>query len=158
MFTTLSVILAVIAILSALLLICIILMQNTKSGGGLGAVSGGVTETVFGAQAASVLVKATVWLALVFMVSTLLLAVVIGRGRHSKSVVEMLAAEQPIEVPALSEPAPAPEPAPAAEPAAPEAAPVAEPAAPASEAAPVAEPAAPAAEPAAPVAEPAAAE
>ena len=130
MFTTLSVILAVIAILSALLLICIILMQNTKSGGGLGAVSGGVTETVFGAQAASVLVKATVWLALVFMVSTLLLAVVIGRGRHSKSVVEMLAAEQPIEVPALSEPAPAPEPAaPAAEPAAPEAAPVAEPAA-----------------------------
>jgi hypothetical protein len=51
-------------------------------------VSGGITETIFGASAATVLVKITVWLAAIFMGSTLLLATLTGRVRGGKSVAE----------------------------------------------------------------------
>lgn len=79
-----------IEVVVALLLIGIILLQPSKAGGGLGSVSGGVTEQVFGATAGTVLTKITVWLAAIFMVITLVL-VVLGshrQGAVSKSVVE----------------------------------------------------------------------
>ncbi|NLF92605.1 MAG: preprotein translocase subunit SecG, partial [Oligosphaeraceae bacterium] len=93
----LTVLLSILAVLSGILMIVFILLQNNKSGGGLGAVSGGVTETMFGTAASSVLLKVTVWLAVIFMGSTLLLATVTGRIRGIRSVAETLvpAAEEP---------------------------------------------------------------
>lgn len=93
MYTFITVTLAVIALLSAFLLCAVILVQNNKGGGGLGAVSGGVSEAVFGATAGSALVKITIWVAVFFLVSTLLLATITGRGRRGKSVAETLAIE-----------------------------------------------------------------
>lgn len=88
--TILSVLLSIISIVSAFLLIGIILIQQSKSGGGLGAVSGGMTESMFGASAGNVLTKATTWIAAIFLVSTLFLATVIGRLRDDTSVAESL--------------------------------------------------------------------
>ena len=85
----LSVLLAIVSFVCALLLIGIILIQQNKAGGGLGAVSGGVTESMFGASAANVLTKATTWIAAVFLVSTLLLAASAGRfSRKNVSAAE----------------------------------------------------------------------
>ena len=102
MVTFFTVLLSILAVLSAILMIVVIMLQNNK-GGGLGAVSGGITETIFGASAATVLVKITVWLAAIFMGSTLLLATLTGRVRGGKSVAETY-------VPATTEAAPAVQP------------------------------------------------
>ena len=81
-------ILVTIDVIAALLLIGIILIQQTKSGGGLGSIGGGVTEAVFGATAGNVLTKGTVILASIFLCVTLLLAVLSGHLQQSKSVIE----------------------------------------------------------------------
>lgn len=73
-------------VLVALLLIGLILIQPSKSGG-LGATFGGVGESVFGAQAGSHLTKATVILASVFFLFSLLLATLIGHGAGKSSEV-----------------------------------------------------------------------
>ena len=104
MATFLTYFLGTIAVISAILLICVIMIQQTKSGGGLGAVSGGVTESVFGTSAANVLTKITTWLAVVFLTSTLLLGTVIGRMKSDNtSVAEKLLQAESTEV----QPAPA---------------------------------------------------
>ena len=104
MATFLTYFLGTIAVISAILLICVIMIQQTKSGGGLGAVSGGVTESVFGTSAANVLTKITTWLAVVFLTSTLLLGTVIGRMKSDNtSVAEKLLQAENAEV----QPAPA---------------------------------------------------
>jgi len=72
----------------ALLLIGIILIQQSKAGGGLGAMSGAVTETFLGAGAGNVLQRATVVLASLFLSITLLLAIITGHRRPGRSVVE----------------------------------------------------------------------
>ena len=100
MVTFFMVLLSILAVLSGVLMIVVIMLQNNKGGGGLGAVSGGITETMFGASAATVLVKITIWLAGIFMCSTLLLATVTGRVRGGKSVAESY-------IPAAVEEAPA---------------------------------------------------
>ena len=114
MATFLKVLLYCISIMSSLLLILVIMLQQTKSGGGLGAVSGGVTDSMFGPSATSVLTKITTWLAVIFLVSTLLLGTVIGRFEKSNvSVVERLEAktEAPTAAPAAAPAAPAEAPA-----------------------------------------------
>jgi len=85
----LKVLLYTVSILSAILLIGIIMIQQNKAGGGLGAVSGGTAESLFGTSAGNILTKATTWLAIVFLLSTLLLGTVIGR-MNKKSVSETL--------------------------------------------------------------------
>ncbi len=79
----------------ALLLTGIILIQESKAGGGLGAMGGGVTETVFGASAGNVLTKGTVVLASIFLVNTLALDIITGHTSHGKSVVETVAPAAP---------------------------------------------------------------
>ena len=69
---------ALIVIISVLL-IGIILIQPSKSGG-MGAAFGGVGESVFGAQAGSHLTKATVVMTAVFLALSLILAALIGHG------------------------------------------------------------------------------
>ena len=87
-----TVLLTFLALSSAILMVIVILLQSNK-GGGLGAVSGGLTETMFGASAANVLVKTTIWFAAIFMSSTLLLAALTGRVRSGKSIAETLIVE-----------------------------------------------------------------
>ena len=121
-------VLTIIEVLVALLLIGIILIQQSKAGGGLGAVGGGMTEMVLGASAGNVLTKITVILASIFLGLTLLLNIITGHRGPGKSVIEDLPpaalteqATQPAAVPAaeaeaVSEPAAPTEPLPAPEP------------------------------------------
>lgn len=67
-----------VVIIVALLLIGLILIQQSKSGG-FGSTFGGVGESVFGAQAVNHLSKLTVILTTVFFVLTLLLAALSGQ-------------------------------------------------------------------------------
>ena len=77
--STLTVLLYALVVVVALLLIGIILVQPSKSGG-MGAAFGGVGESVFGAQAGSHLTKATVIMTAVFFLVTLVLASLIEHG------------------------------------------------------------------------------
>ena len=65
--------LSIVSVLTAILLTIVILLQNPKSAGGIGSISGGVSEAMFGASAPTALVKITVILAIIFLVSTLLI-------------------------------------------------------------------------------------
>ncbi len=67
----------------AIILIILVLLQRTKAGGGLGAVAGGQSEAMFGANAGNVLGKATAWLIAIFFGLTLMLTLV-GNGKEVK--------------------------------------------------------------------------
>ncbi len=73
-------------VVCALFLIIIILMQRSKSGGGLGPITGGFTEDVFGSSAGNVLTKTTVVLAIFFFVNTLVLAVLESSSISNKNL------------------------------------------------------------------------
>lgn len=74
--------LIVVEVLVSILLTLVILVQPSKSGGGLGGAlgGGGMSEQLFGARTGNVLTKATIALATVFLVNTIALAVVYSRG------------------------------------------------------------------------------
>ena len=77
--SVLIVFLYALVVVISLLLIGLILVQPSKSGG-MGAAFGGVGESVFGGKAGSHLTKATVWMTALFFVLCLALAVLIGHG------------------------------------------------------------------------------
>lgn len=149
----------VVEVLVCILLAMVVMLQKPKEGGLGGAIGGGMSEAVFGADASNVLIKVTVWLGSIFLVNTLLLARLTSVG-HANSVMGDVSAPQPVQeqpapaapatdapLPSVDEfPAPAPEakPAPAPAPAAkPAPAPAAKPApAPAAKPAPAPAPAA----------------
>ncbi|MBP5301077.1 MAG: preprotein translocase subunit SecG [Victivallales bacterium] len=87
---TLSVLLAIVSVITALLLTIVILIQNPKGQGGIGSISGGVSEAMFGASAPSALVKITVVLAVIFLLSTLFYAAIVGHQREAKSLGESI--------------------------------------------------------------------
>ncbi len=71
----------------SVLLITIILMQKAK-GGGLGVAFGaGMSENLFGSRTGNVLTKATVVLAIVFMVNTVGLAILFARS-HDRTLMD----------------------------------------------------------------------
>lgn len=71
----------------SVLLIGIILMQKAK-GGGLGVAFGsGVSENLFGSRTGNVLTKATVILAVIFMVNTVALAILFART-HDRTLMD----------------------------------------------------------------------
>lgn len=72
-------ILTIVDVMIALLLIAVILVQQSKDGGFGGAPFGGAGEAVFGGQAADHLTKFTVILTTLFFVVTLTLAIITGR-------------------------------------------------------------------------------
>ena len=117
--STLTVLLYALVVVVALLLIGIILVQPSKSGG-MGAAFGGVGESVFGAQAGSHLTKATVVMTAVFFLVTLVLASLIGHGVNKgaedgvTAALENAAASAPAVVPEASAEADAQKAAPAA--------------------------------------------
>lgn len=84
----LIVVLYTVVVIIALLLIGIILIQPSKSGG-FGGSFGGVGESVFGAHAGSHLTKITVVLISLFLFFTLLLATITGRKPADKGVAEI---------------------------------------------------------------------
>ena len=77
----LATILNTLVVILAVLLIALILVQPTKSGGGFGSAFGGLGESVFGAQAMSHLSKLTVWCISIFFVLTLASAIVAAHIR-----------------------------------------------------------------------------
>ena len=85
----LATILNTLVVILAVLLIALILVQPSKSGGGFGSAFGGLGESVFGAQAMSHLSKLTVWCISIFFVLTLASAIVAGHMQTADtSVVE----------------------------------------------------------------------
>lgn len=68
----------VVVVLCALMLIGIILIQQSKAGGGLSVLGGGATESVFGATAGNVVTRTTVVLASVFIGCTFILAILVA--------------------------------------------------------------------------------
>ena len=87
--STLATILNTLVVILAVLLIALILVQPSKSGGGFGSAFGGLGESVFGAQAMSHLSKLTVWCISIFFVLTLASAIVSGHMQSADtSVVE----------------------------------------------------------------------
>ena len=129
----------VIEVLTCLLLALVVMLQKPKEGGLGGAIAGGMGEAVFGADASNVLIKVTIWLGVIFLANTLLLARL--TSKVSNSVTDGIA-EAPVEQqPALPQggdvaPTPAPAPAKPVAPATPAPAPA--PAAPAKPTAPAA--------------------
>ena len=75
-------------VIVALLMIGVILIQPSKSGG-FGGSFGGVGESVFGAYAGSHLSRLTVILIALFFILTLLLAVITSHKAKDKSVAEI---------------------------------------------------------------------
>ena len=118
--STLTVLLYALVVVVALLLIGIILVQPSKSGG-MGAAFGGVGESVFGAQAGSHLTKATVIMTAVFFLVTLVLASLIGHGVNKGTTDGVTAALESTAAVSAVAPEAQPE-APAAQSAAPQAA------------------------------------
>ena len=85
--STLATILNTLVVILAVLLIALILVQPSKSGGGFGSAFGGLGESVFGAQAMSHLSKLTVWCISIFFVLTLASAIVAGHMQTADSSV-----------------------------------------------------------------------
>lgn len=81
---TVMVFLYTLLVVISLLLIGIVLIQPSKSGG-MGAAFGGIGESVFGAKAGSHLTKATVIMTALFFVLALTLAALIGRTQTASS-------------------------------------------------------------------------
>ncbi len=75
-------------VLIAFCMIVLILMQQSKGGGGLGAIGGDATGSVFGAGSGNIMTKTTTILAACFLAITLALAVMAGRRSEGESVLE----------------------------------------------------------------------
>lgn len=91
-----SAILYTVAVLIAILLIALVLVQPSK-GGGFGSAFGGVGEGVFGAQTMGYLSRLTVVLIAVFFVVTLALAAVSGHRQKVSAAASSSAALSAIE-------------------------------------------------------------
>lgn len=85
-------VLTVADVIIALLLICLILVQQSKDSG-FGSAFGGLGESVFGAQTGSHLARLTVIFASLFLIITLSLAIITGHRRAPRSVVELESAK-----------------------------------------------------------------
>lgn len=89
-------ILIVVEVLCCLLLIGVILLQQSKSQGMGLAFGGGMGESLFGSRAGNVLTKITVILALVFLANTTILGIMYTSGEE-RSLVESAPAPAPVQ-------------------------------------------------------------
>ena len=60
----------VVEVIVCLLLALVVMLQKPKEGGLGGAIGGGMGEAVFGADASNVLIKVTIWLGTIFLITT----------------------------------------------------------------------------------------
>lgn len=109
----LKTVLIVVEILCGLLLIGVILLQKSK-GQGLGLAFGAeMGESLFGAHAGNVLVKVTIWVGVIFLLNTTILAKIYTTDQ-TRSLMEKVSSPAPIErtsrpvQPGAVAPAPAP--------------------------------------------------
>lgn len=125
--------LLVIFVIVCLLMILLVLMQRPKQEGLGAAFGGGVTDQVFGARTTNVLQRGTVYLASLFFIIALALAVLIGKKNQKIKTLsdktpaakveapKPAAPAEPVQPKSLSAelptPTPTPEPTPAPEPA-----------------------------------------
>lgn len=72
-------------VLLALVLILLVLLQRSKDDGVGMAFGGAMGESLFGAQAATVLTKGTIWIAALFMLNTVVLDRLASHGPRSSS-------------------------------------------------------------------------
>lgn len=91
MLTVMSAILYTVAVLIAILLVALVLVQPSK-GGGFGSAFGGVGEGVFGAQTMGYLSRLTVIMIAVFFIVTLGLAALSGHKQKTVSAASSSAA------------------------------------------------------------------
>jgi preprotein translocase subunit SecG len=110
MITVLTYLLLLLQAIVCFLLISIILVQRTKSQGMGMAFGAGMGETLFGSHVGNVLTKATVFLAITFLVNTTVLAL-LGTKSQSGSVVDSVTDSIPV-APAPVAPAPMAQPFP----------------------------------------------
>ncbi len=82
--------LTVVLALVCLLMVFIVLMQKPKQEGLGAAFGGGVTDSMWGADATNILQKITVWLAVMFFAITMVLAVLVGVKQKDKINKEQL--------------------------------------------------------------------
>lgn len=75
--------LMIVEVIVAVMLIGIILVQRSKSGGGMGAMAGGSTEAIFGANAGNVLTKTTTWLIVTFFAVTIAINIMSSESNTS---------------------------------------------------------------------------
>lgn len=89
-------------VIVSLFLIVVILLQQGSSADLAGAFGGQGSQTAFGPRSASnALTKATVWAAVIFMITSITLTVMMERGAaHSHSVLQGTAASAPVSPPA----------------------------------------------------------
>ena len=91
-------ILYILTILSAILLVGVVLLQKGKDGGMI-AMGAGVGEALFGAQVGSFLVKTTIVLGTVFLLSVLVLSVLTSRGYSDAGIMRNYPAPTQSEAP-----------------------------------------------------------
>ena len=98
----------VIHVLIAIALIGVILMQRSEGGalgiGGGGGGGGGMGGLMTGRGAANLLTRTTAILATTFMATSILLAILVGSGRESGSILDQPVQEQPAPLPQPSVP------------------------------------------------------
>ena len=82
--------LTVLDVLIALLIIALVLVQQSKSGGGLGTTfGGGGSDSLFGAHASTHLSRLTVVFATLFLVITLSLAIISAHRPNNRNLMEI---------------------------------------------------------------------
>ncbi len=91
------IILIIVEVISCLLLIGVILLQQSKSQGMGLAFGGGMGESLFGSRAGNVLTKITIILSIVFLANTTLLGIMYTTS-DERSLVEKTAAPAPLPV------------------------------------------------------------
>ena len=98
-----TIILTVLDVLIAILIIALVLVQQSQKGGGLGTTfGGGGSDSLFGAHASTHLSKLTVVFAALFLIITLALAIISGRGmnRSESTLDSMLTTTSSVSAPA----------------------------------------------------------
>ena len=99
--SVLRILLLIVEVITCVLLIGVVLLQKSKSQGAGLALGAGMGESLFGAQAGNVLTKATVILAVVFLLNTTILALLgASRGQTGSVMDGAVSTPPPVSQPA----------------------------------------------------------
>ena len=84
-------------VIVCLFLIGVVLLQQGRSADLAGAFGGQGSQTAFGPRAAAnIFTRLTAWAAVVFMITSLSLVILYGRGAHSRSVLDGTTQSAPV--------------------------------------------------------------
>ena len=91
-------ILILVEIVTCLLLVAVILLQQSKSQGMGLAFGGGMSESLFGSRAGNILTKTTIVLAVIFLANTTFLGILYTTKSEEKSLLDRVVAPTPLPV------------------------------------------------------------